>query len=769
MKKKTVKKITLFILLTFLVLTGSSAFASKPEVNAVYNPDTKQITVTWKGNTYNNAVICVPKYQLEAGGVAQRGYDSFPTGGNESGSRTFKVRGEYIHPTSNEVGVYLSVTGTSFGGSYSNISKVSIDNAPEHTGYTGEGATGEIRDETNPFLAVLAMVVKALTAGINAVANAMGMGEIKEIIFAVNSGADSFTQPAPYSSEQWQKMDSLYGSMILLTLALGLILILVTAYKFIYAGVNKRPEVRAEASESLWRWILVLLIIAAAPVVVRALFAINNALTSFIAGIIQAENISTSFNDLQTGNVLITALVEFMFAWNRLFIGLIFFIRNWIVWTIYIFTPIMALLWGINKNVTAAAIWLGEMLSNAFLQTAYAFAFMVVALFISTGSGSVDTAGVAPSWAATLIGVYMIPSLANILRNSLQGLWTRWAGFDEEGLARQLGRGIVFASAGVAGVKTLAGATVGGAGRAISKRTTTPQPPSGGGGGGDSMALDGSPVSGGSQIASQIGQNSSSGIGETASGLAGQAGTAGAVLTGTNVAQRTGANQAPVSGQTASQIGHGNSSEISGFGLTEQDGTAGVNSQRGVLPQPQPQPFNPLNERMIKALNVGRKTGNAAAKVVGTIGGVGAGLVPGGQLIVNGMARVAGGIGRFAGTTAGLASQAVGHAKQNKDLSPQGVVSSLGTVMREGTGVENTGKAAAATLATTTMDAVSPWATETFWGNKTAQRESSGTSLGKSSFSGMSAREDDFSGTSTSFAPSFDGGKVNSLDNFRFR
>jgi hypothetical protein len=739
-KKKTVKKIALFILLTFLVLTGSSAFASKPEVSAVYNPDTEQITVTWKGNTYNNAVICVPKYQAEAGGVSQRGYDSFSTGGNESGSRTFKVKGEHIHPTSNEVGVYLSVTGTSFGGSYSNISKVSIDNAPEHTGYTGEGATGEIRDETNPFLAALAMVVNAFTAGLDAIADAMKMGKIEEIIFSIDS-TDSFTQPAPYNSDQWETMDKLYGAMMLVALALGILLIMITAYKFIYAGVNKRPEVRAEASESLWRWILVLLIIAAAPVVVRALFVINNALVGFIAGVIEAgqvADISTDFKDLQTGNVLVTALVGLMFAWNRLFIGLIFFIRNWVVWTIYVFTPIMAILWGINKNVTAAAVWLGEMLSNALLQTAYAFSFMIVVFFISTGSSSVNTMGAAPGWAATLIGVYMIPTLANILRNSLQGLWTRWAGFDEEGIARKIGGGMLFAASGVAGVKSLAQRTIAGK-KGGGSSADSPS-------GGSPINLDGESVG----RTTQVGQN----FPTTQQGVSGANMHQATIMHPDSLGQTT---QSDSLGATM-QSDVGATALPSEQATTTQSGVGAAALSSGVTASPGATGGAVPSNRMVGALNVGRKTGNVAAKVVGTLGGVGAGLMPGGQLIVSGMARVAGGVGRAAGTVAGLGYQTIAHAKQSGNLSIRGIGSSFSTIAKEGTGAKSTAGAVAATIGIVAMDAISPGMTENFQDDI---------------FEGDPARftkpKKGIPPNVTPTVPSFDGGQINSLDSFRFR
>ncbi|WP_076607114.1 hypothetical protein [Clostridium botulinum] len=60
------------------------------------------------------------------------------------------------------------------------------------------------------------------------------------------------------------------------------------------------------------------------------------------------------------------------------------------------------------------------MLSNIFMQSAYALLFSLYLVFVAKHS-----------WAAQLIWAILIVTLADIVRNMLQGTLTKMAGMDE--------------------------------------------------------------------------------------------------------------------------------------------------------------------------------------------------------------------------------------------------------------------------------------------------------------------------------------------------
>ena len=68
----------------------------------------------------------------------------------------------------------------------------------------------------------------------------------------------------------------------------------------------------------------------------------------------------------------------------------------------------MAWLWSLNKNVNAVQVWLGEILSNLFMQSAHAFVFLILLSLINVG-----VSGGAPAPAGDYNALYQ--SLADLL------------------------------------------------------------------------------------------------------------------------------------------------------------------------------------------------------------------------------------------------------------------------------------------------------------------------------------------------------------------
>ncbi|WP_157833556.1 hypothetical protein [Desulfotruncus alcoholivorax] len=401
------------------------------------------------------------------------------------------------------------------------------------------------------------------------------------------------------------------------------------------------------------------------------MYVLNNALVEAIAdaggitGDIEKLLSNDWLNGLITGSVIGTALVKIIFAWAGFWLNIIFWMRDIVVSVMYVFTPVMALLWVMNKNVTAAAVWLGELLTNTFLHSAYALAAVVVVVFIAGDDGN---------WPKKILAAYMLISLGGVLRNSLQGLWTRWAGIDEEGIAgRVLG---MFGMGGVAGLGRLASATVS---RPSISGAPGNNPAGGAPGGGSPINLQGVPVPHGSA-------GPSPGTGTSF----GQTGT-------------------PPSGWTTSSGGviipSGSQSTATG-GTSTTPGT-------GAMPggsQPVP------GIALVNSMNYGRMARNVTQGVVHTLGAAGAAVIPGGPRVLQAVSKGAGMAAQVAGTAGGMAYHSYRRARENSDGALDTVRNLPGAAiqtLREGTGTHQGGFGGAATAtfkaaAASVVDAVSP-------------------------------------------------------------
>ncbi len=321
-----------------------------------------------------------------------------------------------------------------------------------------------LRDEGGLFERAVAEIFNAIFKVLWGLLDRWGFKDLDRLIFDQPQEWDNLLYPAPFSPQQWANLDRLYYGMMLVSWGLYLILVLVASGRFMAGGLSKTPEARAEGKGTLWRMILALVIMAGAPVIVRAMFVLANAVHVGIVEVAEAARVDAGgmvgrgfVEDLRTGSALGTALVKFAFAFVTFQVNLIFWVRDAVMSVMYVFTPLMAVLWAANRNVMAAAVWIGELLSNAFLPAAYALAGAVVVLLLGVGD---------IGWPQKLVGVIILVTLANTLRNGLQGLWTRWAGVDEEGMAGKV-------TAGFAGAFGLGGVL--GAGRAFSAGMASPR------------------------------------------------------------------------------------------------------------------------------------------------------------------------------------------------------------------------------------------------------------------------------------------------------
>lgn len=266
----------------------------------------------------------------------------------------------------------------------------------------------------------------------------IGFKDYDSLIFNSNAENDSLS---PFTGELWNKTMNWYRIFAIMSGSLILIAVFILAYKTIVIGMNAARKM--EAKESLMRLCFGGVAIALAPFFIRLLLFMNNSLVYLLlkaqSGSLDGSLGNGMLTSITTGNAITTALVIAMFIYLFVKLNIKFIVRQFTIIIFTIFTPIACGLWIINKNVTAASIWAGQILMNIFMQFVYCFLFLIYLTFLPSGGG----------WAISLIWAMMLLPLADTLMNCLQNLTSRVAGVDNEqmtgrimGMGTMLGFGI---------------------------------------------------------------------------------------------------------------------------------------------------------------------------------------------------------------------------------------------------------------------------------------------------------------------------------------
>lgn len=294
--------------------------------------------------------------------------------------------------------------------------EVSIDELKEATNAAIESENGSI------FEKIIGKTLAAIATGIkNFSYKVLGFKSLDTLIFNKGTGGTDVL----LEGEWYNTMRLWFNRMRSITLPLVFVAVIITGFRFFKAAKN--PRAREDAMEALLRLVFSSIIILFAPAFVSTLIKLNNYLVDSISALLgnssidQAVGLSPSMLDnIKTGSPVLTGFVILLLAGVELRINIMFFMRMFTITVLYIFTPFVAVLWAMEKSVNAAGVWLGEIISNIFMQFSYAFVFMVFLVFVPyMGVGG------------SIISVLVIVSVAEMIRNSVQNLWTRLSGLDE--------------------------------------------------------------------------------------------------------------------------------------------------------------------------------------------------------------------------------------------------------------------------------------------------------------------------------------------------
>ena len=267
----------------------------------------------------------------------------------------------------------------------------------------------------------------------------VGFKNYDELIFAQNS-----TDISPFTETQWNSMMKWYAIMSGISGSLIIIVIVVISYKMISSSYS--IERRSEAKDSLMRLFFGVISIAVAPLFVKFLLFLNNNLVQMLVGYTNGsldDLLGNSIiSNIKTGNAIATSIIIALFAYLFFKLNVKFIIRQFTILVFTLFTPIISIMWMINKRTIGAAIWFGQIFINIFMQFVYAFLFLIYMQFLPQSGG----------WATSILWAMMILPLADALQNTLQNLVSRVAGINNEELAN---RGIGLAGAMAHSIRTI--------------------------------------------------------------------------------------------------------------------------------------------------------------------------------------------------------------------------------------------------------------------------------------------------------------------------
>lgn len=273
----------------------------------------------------------------------------------------------------------------------------------------------------------------------------IGFKTYEEMLF------NSPTSISPFNDAQWNLIMQWYKIFAYISGSLILIAVVIISYKMIISSINTIQ--RNEVKQNLLNLCFGGIAIATFPIFIRFLLFLNNTLVNMLVKIIAGGEVNNLLDNkflssITTGNPIATALVISMFIYIFVKLNIKFIVRGFTLIVFTIFTPIVVGLWIINKNVTAVAIWSGQIMINVFMQFIYCFLFLLFSSFISASAG----------WAVTLIWAMMLLPIADVLLNCLQNLTSRIAGLDNNevamrgvGLGTALGTGIGYS---ISAIKT---------------------------------------------------------------------------------------------------------------------------------------------------------------------------------------------------------------------------------------------------------------------------------------------------------------------------
>lgn len=256
--------------------------------------------------------------------------------------------------------------------------------------------------------------------------------DLANCIFGVENGGGVTLYP--FEEQEWTMY--MFGYQMLSILAVAFVAIaIVKNIVMILIGAGDAEKMTLVKQDFLRVFIAIMAVIFV-PYCVRLMLTIVNNLVLLLPVSANAFNLDfKQYNDLEPICNLIYYIIEIK-------VYLAFVVRKVMIAFLLIATPVIFGIWAISDKFRSFNLWLGEMMTNIFMQFTYGFAFFFLVMVISNTKNPI----------VLLMMLSMLMKLADFVKDSLQGLFNQWGGINETGIAEEAFRDISGAPAKVWGV-----------------------------------------------------------------------------------------------------------------------------------------------------------------------------------------------------------------------------------------------------------------------------------------------------------------------------
>jgi len=342
---------------------------------------------------------------------------------------------------------------------------------------------------------LIAKIIAKLFETVNAALAAMGFSSVEQLIYNLPEAKLQFeggvkpkylsaTGPnfGLYTDSEWQHVKTFYG----ISFALAWLAIV---YQLILVGVaiakpTADPAKRRSIQEAFGSLITAGIFVTVSWVPVAFFLEVNNAFVEMLSQPIRRSgSIGTA---VVTDSALVGALINFFFILATIILNIQYLLRKFAITVLFVVAPLVACLWLSKSRRATFFVWLAELASQVFLQSAHALVFLLFWTLYFAGRESQSIFGV---WWAPIVMIFALTPIANLLRKLITSLFgVRFQPNEEK-------EATVFGLAGFGQMATLAVAGVGALGRGIGSlssyvsqssfvRKFIPNGPGGGGPGG---------------------------------------------------------------------------------------------------------------------------------------------------------------------------------------------------------------------------------------------------------------------------------------------
>lgn len=302
---------------------------------------------------------------------------------------------------------------------------------------------------------VLALPINGIVIGLNKIG---GFHTIDELVFG-DAGAIGSSEWTKIMLPWWN-----WGKAVSAAMYISTFVILAIGFKTLSGAFSGNSNKAAENQERLLGIITAAAIVATAPWLLRALFALNSMLVQSVKSFLVTQGITiTGFdgNDLlnavNSGNPLLDALINLAFMGLMFHFNLMYMVRRFVIIVLFAVTPIVAWSWAFKNTRFPMMLLLSEVVSNSLMSATHAITLGFYLTLVNS-----DPSGLMGRWWAKLFALTMVIPTAALLRRMMTG-WLNLFGLDEEKYAGLATAGF----SGLTGLATLGAAATGKTANAI--------------------------------------------------------------------------------------------------------------------------------------------------------------------------------------------------------------------------------------------------------------------------------------------------------------